>query len=249
MKKILKHPLLILGIGFILIAGSSIGATRAAITYQNAAQQVDFSTSTLSVDLQEERGDEGYVSVLEDGALEFTSYTDEENGGHIGQEYAENVRVVNTSEGGYDEYVRIYVRKSWVQDGVKSTYLDPELIELGINTDVWKVDTTDHTTEGDVYYYTKPLAKDEKVQFISTLTINDKILTYVKTVPAYDEDGTEITGTVVNEYKYNGQSFLVELRVDAVQAHNAEEALLGAWGVDATVDESGVITSINGNTL
>ena len=222
----------------------TVDTARAAITYQSDAEAVDFSTSTLTVDLQEERDGE-YVSVTKDGALEFTSFIDEEDGGHIGQIYDENVKVVNTSAGGYDEYVRVMVRRSWVQDGVKSTYLDPSLINLEIASG-WVEDVTSSTEEGNVYYYTKPLKKDESALFIDSLMIDNKIVTYVKTVDATDDDGNVIEGTVVNEYQYDGQSFLVELRVDALQAHNAEEAMLGAWGIDTTVDSNGVITSING---
>ena len=70
-------------------------------------------------------------------------------------------------------------------------------------------------------------------------------MSYVTTVQKKGDDPS-IKGTIVNEYKYNGESFFVEVRVDAVQAHNAEEAMLGAWGIDTTVNESGVITSLNG---
>jgi hypothetical protein len=34
--------------------------------------------------------------------------------------------------------------------------------------------------------------------------------------------------------------------VDAVQTHNAKDAILGAWGVHVEVDDNGVITSMNG---
>ena len=151
------------------------------------------------------------------------------------------MQVVN--DGSYDEYVRVKVRRSWTDaDGSKNTVLDPELIELGISSG-WVEDTTDNTAEGDVYYYTSPLAIGGLAQFIETITINNEVLTYVKTV-----DGDE-TGTVVNEYKYDGKSFYVEIDVDAVQAHNASDAILGAWGIDATVDDAGTITSINGKTV
>ena len=149
------------------------------------------------------------------------------------------MRVVNTSEGGYDEYVRVYVYKYWQDGNNKDTFLDPELINLEV-ADGWYEDKTEETLERKVYYLAKPLAYNESHDLIKSVTIGNEVLTYVKTV-----DGDK-TGVVVDEYKYNGKTFYVEIMVDAVQTHNAEDAILGAWGVHVEVDDNGVITSING---
>lgn len=37
-------------------------------------------------------------------------------------------------------------------------------------------------------------------------------------------------------YDYDGKQFRVEVEVDAVQDHNAEEAILSAWGRNVTVE-------------
>ena len=149
------------------------------------------------------------------------------------------MRVVNTSEGGYDEYVRVYVYKYWQDGKNKDTFLDPELINLEV-ADGWYEDKTEETLERKVYYLAKPLAYNESHDLIKSVTIGNEVLTYVKTV-----DGDK-TGVVVDEYKYNGKTFYVEIMVDAVQTHNAKDAILGAWGVHVEVDDNGVITSING---
>lgn len=239
MKKQIKRPLIVFAAGMVLVLASSVGATRAAIVYQNAAEQVDFSTSTLTVDLQEWQGDK-YVSV-NDGTLTFPSLqnSDGEYDFNIGQEYDEKVQVVNDSPGEYAEYVRVNVRKSWLSDGVKDTELDPDAIVLDIASG-WIVD--DVTTEGAIYYLTTPLEYNESAEFIEHIIIDNKIWDYVETV---EKDGE--TGTVVNEYKYDNLSFYVELRVDAVQTHSADEAILGAWGVEAEFSGD-TITSINGTT-
>ena len=44
-----------------------------------------------------------------------------------------------------------------------------------------------------------------------------------------EEDGNVIT-TI---YKYDGVEFHVDVEVDAVQTHNAQDAIKSAWGVDA----------------
>ncbi|MBP5594753.1 MAG: hypothetical protein J6Y02_05170 [Pseudobutyrivibrio sp.] len=261
MKKIVKNPLVILAVGVLVVAGSSVGATRAAITYSSRAEQVDFTTAQLEVQLQELQGDDYVVVNNGDGeadSLTFpsiaeamkTNDSDKSNDlpFTVGKTYAENVRVVNTSEGGYDEYVRVYVRKSWKDDNGKNTILDPKLIDLEIasgwyeetsNKDDDEKTEAEKAGEGAVYYLAKPLAYGESHDLIKSITIDNEVLTYVKTV-----DGDK-TGVVVDEYQYNGKTFYVEIRVDAVQTHNAKEAILGAWGVHAEVDDNGVITSIN----
>ncbi len=238
MNKNIKRPIIVFAAGLVLVAASSIGATRATITYQTSAQNVDFSTSTLTVDLQEERNGE-YTSVVSDGALEFTSLQNEDGkyDFNIGQLYEENVKVVNNSPGEYDEYVRVNVRKSWVADGVKDTDLNPDTIVLDI-ADGWIVD--DVTDEGSIYYMTTPLEYGQSAAFIEHIKIDNKVWDYVNTV-------AQSENTVVNEYRYDDEAFLVELRVDAVQAHNGAEAMLGAWGVDAVISDNGEIQSINGS--
>ncbi len=40
-------------------------------------------------------------------------------------------------------------------------------------------------------------------------------------------------GTITTVYKYDGVMFNVDVEVDAVQTHNAQDAIRRAWGVDA----------------
>lgn len=250
MRKIVKNPLIILAVGLIIVAASSVGATRAAITYSNEAQEMDFSTARLSVDIQEKQGD-AYVSVSGKNGLTFPGIaeemkTNDEDKSNdkpftIGKKYPEEVQVVNNSTGDYQEYVRVMVRRSWTDASgtTKDTFLDPELISLGVVEGDWLEDTKEATAEGKAYYLKKPLGQGETAQFLKSITIDNEIVSYVKTV-----DGKE-AGTVINEYKYDDKRFFVELRVDAVQQHNAKDAILGAWGVNVTLDGSGNITAIN----
>ena len=43
--------------------------------------------------------------------------------------------------------------------------------------------------------------------------------------------------TIRYTYKYDGYSFHVDAEVDAVQTHNAQEAIKSAWGVDVSVND------------
>jgi hypothetical protein len=45
-----------------------------------------------------------------------------------------------------------------------------------------------------------------------------------------EQNGNTITTT----YKYDGVEFHVDVEVDAVQTHNAEDAIRSAWGVEAS---------------
>ena len=40
--------------------------------------------------------------------------------------------------------------------------------------------------------------------------------------------------TVTTTYKYDGVEFHVDIEVDAVQTHNAQDAMRSAWGIDAS---------------
>ena len=40
--------------------------------------------------------------------------------------------------------------------------------------------------------------------------------------------------TITTIYKYDGVEFHVDVEVDAVQTHNAQDAIRSAWGVDAS---------------
>ena len=47
--------------------------------------------------------------------------------------------------------------------------------------------------------------------------------------------------TITTSYDYDGYSFHVEAEVDAVQTHNAKDAIKSAWGVDVVIDSDGTL--------
>ena len=42
--------------------------------------------------------------------------------------------------------------------------------------------------------------------------------------------------TITTTYVYDGYKFKVEAEVDAVQTHNAQDAIKSAWGVDVNLN-------------
>ncbi len=241
MKKLIKNPLILLALGLIIIVSGSVGATRAALVYQTQAERVNFSTATISVELQENTGD-GYAAISE--GLQFPNIAADESF-KVGKKYSENVRVVNNSnsETGYAEYVRVVVRKNWYKDG-KSTNLDPDLIKLE-TADGWYLNPDETTKEQTVYYMTSPLGCGNAADFLVSIKVDNTVTEYVETA-----DG-ETTGTIVNQYLYDGEQIQIEIQADAVQTHNAEDAIYAAWGIKATCDavDDGNIVTIGGKAV
>ena len=50
------------------------------------------------------------------------------------------------------------------------------------------------------------------------------------------QDGTAAT------YDYNATSLVFQAEADGVQARNAQDAILSAWGVHVNLDDSGALT-------
>lgn len=101
------------------------------------------------------------------------------------------------------------------------------------------VDEDASTTERTILYYTNILPAGSSTLALSdTLTIDGSIATKVK------QDVTEKDGyqTITTTYAYDGYNFQIEAEADAVQTHNAQDAIKSAWGVDVDVDGNGNIS-------
>ena len=141
------------------------------------------------------------------------------------------------------------ITKSWQdKEGKKNTELSPDLIELNFLTDNgWEIakdqsyqsEQSDQYKERTVLYYTKALKAGKPTPALSdTLRINPSIASDVK--QNVSEDGKTITYT----YKYNGYTFHIDAEVDAVQTHNAKDAIKSAWGVDVNVSDDETTMSL-----
>lgn len=146
-------------------------------------------------------------------------------------------------------YVRAKVQTYWVDDitGDKRTDLDPALIDLHLLTDgPWVEDTSARTPELTVLYYTQLLDYGaESAPFADTLTISKDVVADVETTVEKSENGYT---TYTTTYAYNNAHFVIHAEVDAVQDHNAQDAIKSAWGVDVTVNEDKSITLNQGGS-
>ena len=158
----------------------------------------------------------------------------------LGTKYDEAISVTNS--GLIDEYVRVSVHKYWAreEDGelVKHPELDPKFIELNFVTGQgWTIDEAASTDEMTVLYYNSIFPSGQTSSPLTdTLMINEKVMTVDKRVEptTWTEDGVTYTNYKIT-YTYDGAVFVIDEEVDAVQTHNAEDAIRSAWGRDVTI--------------
>ena len=251
MKKRSKWtPLALLATAGVLLLASTAGSTQAALTYYSENYSAEVTVSNIGVSLLENGEEVSYRNYLKDDKWDEktgTLFADLTADGPLtlGKAYQEALAVKNS--GAIDAYVRVVLKKSWQNDadgdGVyeKNTTLSPELIRLNLLTDGsgWVEDADASTAERTVLYYTKPVASEAVTPDLSdTLQIDPAVGTKVIKTETQDANGT----TVVYTYVYDGYKFVMEAEVDAVQTHNAVDAIKSAWGVDVTVAADGSLS-------
>ncbi|MEE1029353.1 MAG: hypothetical protein UH211_11830 [Agathobacter sp.] len=243
-----KLPIVLAGVATGLLLLSATGSTRAALSYisDNYIAQVDIKS--IGVTLTENGQDiswrdythkddawnEGQGVLLENL---LTNAGDEEI--VLNKVYPEELAVRNS--GTIDEYVRVVVTKYWLDsDGVtKRTDLDPAIIDLHFTNNGWVEDETAATSERNVFYYTNILPSGETAPaFADTIKIGDELAKKV-TETTKTENGCT---TIETSYVYDGVVFVLRADVDAVQTHNAEDAIMSAWGVDVNISGDGSLS-------
>lgn len=226
----------------VLLLGSTVGSTRAALTYYSENYSAQMNLKHIGVSLVENGqvvSSRDYVSGNEwsgntEGKL-LANMLGENEKFTPGKQYDEAISVTNS--GDIDTFVRVIITKSWKdKEGRKNAELSPDLIELNVpENSGWVVAEDQSTPERMVLYYTKALAPGETTPGLSdTIRIDESVAQQVNKVT----DGSTIT----YQYKYDGYSFNLDAEVDAVQTHNAKAAIKSAWGVDVSVsdDESSI---------
>lgn len=243
-KSFPKKPALVLTAAALLLVGSTVGSTRAALTYYSENYSAQMNMQSIGVSLLENDNvvsSRDYVSNNEwkgtsQGTL-LTNLLGKDETFTPGKKYNEAISVKNS--GTIDTFVRVIITKSWQDEkDNKNTNLSPDLIELNFLTDNgWQIAKDQSTTERTVLYYTKAVAAGDSTPALSdTIRIKPSI---AKDVTKH-VDGNTITYT----YKYNGYTFHIDAEVDAVQTHNAKDAIKSAWGVDVNVSDDETTMSL-----
>lgn len=227
-KKFISSPKVTLA-AFGLAAGllllSTVGGARAALVDYSENHMTQIETQEIGVSLIEKTGENDSVRNPENLLNGLVAEGEKVK---AGEQYAESLSVQNTGE--IDQYVRVTVYKYWVDaaTGEKNRNVYPGYIDLKLNTDDrWVVDESASTQERTVLYYTGILSNGETVEFANGLRIDPTVATIVT------KNNTGVS------YDYQGLEFRIKVDVDAVQTHNAEDAILSAWGKNVTVGEDG----------
>ncbi|MCM1025824.1 MAG: hypothetical protein NC432_05285 [Roseburia sp.] len=267
LKKILASPATTI-VAFVLAAGlllfSSIGGAQAALTAYSENYVSQFELNDIGVALIEND-----IMIASDGALLVNMLTNASNPEvqdplKLGKHYGEELKVQNT--GTIDQYVRVSVYKYWTEpkkegakESDKSQELSPDLIGLllkgaDITSDQgrkmleengWLFDASASTEERTVLYYARPLVSgeegngEESSLFADEITISGQVAQKVTESTSKNDAGLTVIKTT---YAYNGCNFCLEVKVDAVQDHNAEDAILSAWGRKVTIDGNGTLS-------
>nr|WP_300835164.1 hypothetical protein [uncultured Acetatifactor sp.] len=251
LKKKLASPIVTIALfaaAAAMLLGSTIGGARAALTYYSESYTSRVQMYNIGVSLLEngtriawrDYGEESDGTWDETEGYLFSNMLQEDEKFRMGKTYPEVLSVKNS--GSIEEYVRVYIYKYWEnEDGTKNQELTPDMIALNLvnlGSD-WMIDEEASTEERTVLYYRHILGVDEEsVPFTDTLTVNGVVAAKVSQV-------VEINGkykTIKTIYEYDGVQFGVEVEADAVQTHNAEDAIWSAWGRRVNIAEDGTLS-------
>lgn len=273
-KKVSFGAVALFAVAIALLVFAGVGGAQAALTYVSEEYGAQFGLQNIGITLVENGEPVSWRDFLgtrddwdqnsnnpEDPTcgilLDGSAFT--ESPLMPGRTYDEVLTVRNirqsvdvTDENGENAipvYVRVKVQKYWVDDatGAKRTDLDPSLIDLHLLTDgAWVEDTAARTPELSVLYYTPLLDYGtESAPFADALTISKDVVADVQTTVEKSENGYT---TYISTYKYNDAHFVIHAEVDAVQDHNAVDAIKSAWGVDVVVNDDKSITLNQGGS-
>ena len=262
-KKAFKiKPLFLLIAAAVLLLASTVGSTQAALTYYSENYMAEVTVSNIGVKLLENGTEVSRRNYVDDKGITWDDTNDgtlfasgklkevcadgelkEVNASDLvlGKKYQEELKAENS--GAIASYVRMIITKSWKDaNGKKDTTLSPALIDLNLVTgdNGWVVDQSASTPERTVLYYKNILKVGEATTACTdTVRIDPAISTKVIETVSTDAAGLK---TITFVYEYDGYTFNIEAEVDAVQTHNAIDAIKSAWGVDVAVDEHGTLS-------
>ena len=230
--KISKRTVALFAAAIMLLCGGGAVGTAALPNIVGQDYVADIELDELGVSLYENDVDVSGGALLENTFGEAKVIP--------GKSYKEEI-AVQKADGSADEYVRVVVRKYWTKDGeaVKKTELSPDLIQLSYNgkdynSSKWIKGKT--STETEYYYYKTPLTAKEAASapLFNKIRIDDSILDAVSEDVTEPSEATGGKTVYTYTYDYNGYQFNVEAEAQAVQTHNAKDAIKSVWGVSAS---------------
>lgn len=262
-KKFLSKPMVsivALLIGAACLMGSTVNGTRAALTYFSETYTSRVSMLEIGVSLLEngervawrdykphplkdesENWSETNTASKVGNLLTGIAGKEYDKAIEVNRPYEERLAVQNT--GSINQYVRVELKKYWVDDNGKRLSVSPKYIDLNlINKSVWLEDKEASTTERTVLYYANLLKSGETTPDLSdTFKISKEVgVKATQTTETRTEGGKTYT-TITTVYDYDGLQYRLEAKVDAIQEHNAKEAIKSAWGQNVSIN-NGVLS-------
>lgn len=271
MRKIGKKTLIPLVIALALVLGGAIGAfglTSSGLPFESRDYKADFYLNHLQVHLLENGRDvcEGHNTLdgtakVSGDLVQYLGYSRQGNAdgkevlGSVqpGMLYKEEIAAKNGQD--IPIYVRMTVRKYWMitdEEGnpvEKATDLSPDKIKLtrgskAYNTADWFLNESESTDEQKVYYYRSQVAaSDVTAPLFDSLKIDNAVMEKEELPPVVDDE-TGVT-TIKYKYTYSGYAFFIKADVQAIQTHNANDAIHSQWGVYDIVEKDGTLSPKN----
>jgi len=274
MRKIGKKTLIPLIIALALVLGGAMGAfglTSSGLPFESKDYKAQFYMNHLQVHLLENGRDvcgghntlDGESKVSGD-LVQNLGYSRADNADGVetlgsvepGKLYAEKIQAENGQD--VPIYVRVTIRKFWMSeekgsDGstelVKATDLSPDKIglkygEADYNSKDWFINESESTAEQTTYYYKHQVAsKDVTEPLFDSLLIDNTVMAKEKLSEKTDEE-TGVT-TIKYKYTYDRYAFFIKADMQAIQTHNANDAIHSQWGVYDIVEEDGTLSPKN----
>lgn len=209
-----------------LLSTGTIGGARAVLSEFSSVYESQVSTREIGVTLLENgKAVSGSKAMLKDFLGDDPQLLP-------GKRYTETLAVSNS--GRIDQFVRVTVQAYWLDpDGNKAPEMDSKWIKLGfVTNNGWKIDASAQTEERTVLYYGSVLPVGRtSTPFLDSVTVDGKVAKMVHQTSVTEDGLTTITTT----FDYDGYQLCLCASVDAIQTHNAQEAIKSAWGRNVTV--------------
>lgn len=234
-KNLLLKPTFLIIVAALLILGSGVQSARASLSYYSDHYKASMDMSTIGVSLLENEDvvsmktyDENGNAKQEGDKKLLQNLVKKDESFALGKAYDEKLSVKN--DGNIDTFVRVILTKSWQDQNGKNVDLDPSYIQLGYAFNDWVINEAQYTNERVVLYYTKALEKGKTTpEFTKTIRIDPVLSQMFQKI----KEGNKIE----YKYTYDGYTFTLEAEVDAIQTHNAKDAIKSAWGIDVNVND------------
>lgn len=166
-----------------------------------------------------------------------------------GKLYKEEVKARNGQD--IPIYVRMTIKKFWMitdENGnpvEKATNLSPDKIKLSYgkkeyNSGDWFLNKSESTAEQKTYYCRSQVAANgDSPLLFDGLKIDNLVMKRTEASREKNEE-TGVT-TITYKYDYDGYAFFIKADVQALQTHNATDAIHSQWGIYDVVEKDGVL--------